>query len=257
MCSKCKVARYCGRKCQGKDWEAVHRSECKVFGQISSFEESRLFSNDRSRLILRVILILKKSPEKEHEQVKTLNGPRTFASLCGNGERFSKIPICAVEINFIQCILERVEVKIELHKLKDIFAKVTVHSYRIFDTLRDVGGQGLYIGPSGFDHSCMPNSIPSGYGIIMKIRAMERIDTRIEAPVLSFIDDDLPRAKRQYMLYLAGISCDCIRCLLPCFALDMRLMEKRMEFFAFMDSRDFEQRLVNTMVAHFLNNFAL
>ena len=74
-------------------------------------------------------------------------------------------------------------------------------------------GEALYVDAAALDHSCAPSVERWTYGRILQCRAMRRIDTSIEAPLVYYIDVAYPRDVRRHQLKLGWFfDCQCSKC---------------------------------------------
>lgn len=209
-CSRCQEAFYCSKECQTNDWKYFHYEECKMFRSLSPLFLNFLWDDFGSRLALRLIFLLNKFPEKEHQLFPTHNGERNFASLMHHTEEFYKnrqankdaLLVWTFSMPYIRTSLDR---------LKEIRSKVTTNSFAI-DMGFDPVGYGLYIATSVFDHSCIPNASQIFDGLKMQVRAIKSFDTEIEDPVISYIDlVSIDREQDLRARYF--FTCQCPRCL--------------------------------------------
>ena len=101
--------------------------------------------------------------------------------------------------------------------LYNLFCRVLINSYAIMDperrNLMGRVGTVVYVEGSAHDHSCAPNSVQLFDGTKLQIRALRDFDTKVEPPLIHYIDLKLhlderrSRLRRQYYF-----ECECPRC---------------------------------------------
>lgn len=239
-CSKCRIARYCSPKCQAKDWADVHQLECKYFKIDSEAYSGYLFKGDSIRLLLRVLLMNKKCPQKVTEEVETFYGKRSFDTLLSHTDKIFNEPNERSEQGHDLAVFFRnLGIELDMEYFRDIYGKIAINSFGTYNYFLNKTGTALYIGCSVFNHSCSNNACHIFDGIKMQVRAIKEFDTENEAITISYIN---PRLSRQERLDALAESyyfrCKCPRCENPNEEEDAQLIKSEEELKNFMQLKD-------------------
>ncbi|VDK89456.1 unnamed protein product [Litomosoides sigmodontis] len=212
-CSKCKLARYCNKKCQCLAWRKYHRAECQrlvaVFPNLPLSEVLFL-----SRIIDKVLFIEQNGDlyqwERDRRWCDLMDHQEEIRNDRLKYERFEKI--------YNKMAIFRKDEMIEREKFYEIFCKTTINSHSIHSNAGDEIGLALDLGVSAYDHSCRPNCSLVFDGVHAYLRPLtsETNAADIHTARISYIDIGRSRYQRQKELKLKWyFDCQCDRCVDP------------------------------------------
>ncbi|KIW90463.1 uncharacterized protein Z519_09109 [Cladophialophora bantiana CBS 173.52] len=213
-CSGCKVAKFCGQKCQTRAWSEYHRLECKLYGRL----HPRILPST-VRAIVRLLKQHKAHllPHSEWDQLLALESHQEDLLNAG-GKRCQEIFIMMKGIKSY-CGTDHSE-----ETILRLACVLLINSFTLTNPTFDSLGLILHPTPALLNHSCDPNVFvrfdipPVGaqedfppYGNI-SFNALRPI-AKDEELTLSYIDTTFPFDKRQEELkdrYF--FTCNCSLC---------------------------------------------
>ncbi|XP_074603929.1 histone-lysine N-methyltransferase SMYD3-like [Brevipalpus obovatus] len=235
-CSQCHIMRYCSSRCQVKDWRNVHSVECNYYLNDSLSDEPVLYQKTWHRLVFRALLIVIKHPKRANRQIDTFFGPRSFLSLLNHNDKMLTNSNEKSRWAFqMACDFERLGVPMTKKVFCDIFGKLIINSFAIFDNIGARIGSGVYVATSVYNHSCYPNSTYIFDGLRMQVRAVKEFDSEKEPPTICYLDWKMSREERQARLCRQYyFVCDCYLCGHPSLDRDRELECLQDQFIEYM-----------------------
>lgn len=211
-CSTCGFFEYCSDECAQSDWNAFHQYECEVYSE-HGHEET--FRKDLVRGSLRCLILMQHRPEQLEavQRIPTI-GKTSFMD-CSKHEEKIKLLFCNYIAPFDEVIsfFTKIGLEFDTEKLRDVLLKYTAKQVDICDfiTLKQIGN-GLYLGPSLFKHSCLPNANLIFDGTNMQVRALRDINKKESITIshCSIIQTKLIRHFELGKKFLT--ACSCVRC---------------------------------------------
>ena len=209
----CKFAWFCSTECRQAD--TLHVEECQLLIKCGKPPTS-----DITRYILRAILKIKSGGLSEGDIVPGYPGTRKFFELVDHfddilhhsGHRLDTIENSYREI--IDYMGEACAPSPDY--FLTIYGRIAVNSFSIVDgPEQDSIGSGLYLGPSVFDHSCVPNAAATFMpDKTIVIRALEDMPNRnISNFFITYIDlMDHTGHRRDHLQRNYYFLCQCARC---------------------------------------------
>lgn len=99
-------------------------------------------------------------------------------------------------------------------ELFDMFCKMTINSFTIWDGELQGIGTGIYLSASLLDHSCEPNAVVTFHGNVLVVRTTRHIENPKPTKLrISYIDQLATSAERKQQLQEQYyFDCDCPRC---------------------------------------------
>ena len=209
----CKFAYFCSDDCRDND--ELHVEECLLFQRRDKGPTS-----DIARYVLRAILKIRSGGLAEADTVPGVEEPRQFSHLVDHfddvlehsGHRRDNIEHIYTEILDFMGEDEAPDPDYFL----TIYGRIAVNSFSIIDASeQDSIGSGLYLGPSIFDHSCVPNAavtfLPDK---TIVVRALEDFpDRKLSQFFITYIDlMDYTEHRRDHLLKNYYFMCQCSRC---------------------------------------------
>jgi SET and MYND domain-containing protein len=209
----CKFAYFCNDECRKSD--TLHVEECRLLKKSGKGPTS-----DIARYLLRAILKIRSGGLSEGDVVPGSSEPRKFFHL----------------VDHFDDILERSDHRTDLIEhiytevldfmgeedapdpdyFLSIYGRIAVNSFSIVDgPEQDSIGSGLYLGPSIFDHSCMPNAAASFMpDRTIVIRALDDFPERNFGQFfITYIDlMDHVEHRRNHLFRNYYFLCQCARC---------------------------------------------
>jgi len=155
VCS-CKFAYFCNDEC--RDGDELHDEECRLIRR-----RGKCPTSDIVRYVLRAVLKIRSGGLAEADLVPGTDEPRKFFHLVDHfddilehsGHRRDLIEDLYTEILDFMGDDEAPDPDYFL----TVYGRIAVNSFSIIDgSEQDSIGSGLYLGPSIFDHSCVPNA---------------------------------------------------------------------------------------------------
>ncbi|XP_014383730.1 PREDICTED: histone-lysine N-methyltransferase SMYD3 [Myotis brandtii] len=168
-CSQCRVAKYCGAKCQKKAWPD-HKRECKCLKSCKP-----RYPPDSVRLLGRVVVKLMEETPSESEKLYS------FYDLESNINKLTedkKEGLRQLAVTFQLYIRGEIQDVSQLPPSFDIFeafAKLICNSFTICNAEMQEVGVGLYPSMSLLNHSCDPNCSIVFNGPHLLLRAVRDI----------------------------------------------------------------------------------
>ncbi|KAJ9086421.1 SET and MYND domain-containing protein 3 [Entomophthora muscae] len=191
-CSKCKLAWYCSKDCQLRDWAVYHKKECVSYAKHKE-------SVPTSIRLMTKILILSQGAY-----------PSFMSDMISNRQQFS-----------LQEVKKFGEMSLLLHnfidhsqltaiQLIDLWCKLQCNGFSICDDELSKVGVGLYEKAACFNHSCRPNAYAYFNGHNLELRALDTIDAEQEITI-TYIETFEPQTVRKKNLkeqYFFDCLCD-------------------------------------------------
>ncbi|XP_058097233.1 histone-lysine N-methyltransferase ASHR1 isoform X2 [Magnolia sinica] len=208
-CSACRIAWYCGSRCQKLEWK-LHQLECQALVGLN--EDRRKMLTPSIRLMVRLVLKSKLQSEQVIPSTATDNYnliEALMAHMSDIGEK--KLILYAQMANLVNLILPSLEINIK--EVARNFSKLACNAHTICDSELRPLGTGLYPVISIINHSCLPNSVLVFEGRLAVVRAVEPIAKGAEVSI-SYIETAASTTTRQKALkeqYL--FTCTCSRCM--------------------------------------------
>ncbi|KAK3850333.1 hypothetical protein Pcinc_042958 [Petrolisthes cinctipes] len=210
-CSRCKGERYCGRECQVKAWQLIHRHECPCIKRVLPKAPP-----DTARLMAKIIIKLKNGGDQLVEEV-TDGKTRKFKDLMNHYSDIKKDRARQEQLEALTVVLSDYlgpDTLPNTADLQGIFGRICVNSFSITDMDHNALGTGVYLAGSVFDHSCRPNAFVTFNGPTLTCRALQSFtDFDISKVRISYLDvmtsteERVKELKRRYYF-----TCDCPGC---------------------------------------------
>nr|CCA22894.1 conserved hypothetical protein [Albugo laibachii Nc14] len=228
-CSRCKVARYCTKKCQKCDWnEGNHRSECISWKTVEQALRTRN-SEKRSASYPTILFVMRLAAQ----MYQTASSDPT-GNLChhyGRNEfdqeklqEFSEMAqlvfVHLLRVSIIQNNeleprnSKQNDTKSTLLQITKLFCMVQCNVFTICNTLNEPLGIGLYPKAAMLNHSCTPNCIVR-FDLTRKQAVIHTIETihsgqELTISYVDIFDPTTIRKKRLRSSYF--FDCTCQRC---------------------------------------------
>ena len=209
----CKFAWFCSTECQKTD--TTHTEECRLLQKSGKTPTS-----DISRYLLRALLKIKSGGLSEADLVPGCSEPRKFFHLVDHFDDI--LARCGHRKELIENIYTEIldflgdEDAPEPDYFLSVYGRIAVNSFSIVDgSEQDSIGSGLYLGPSIFDHSCVPNAAATFMpDRTIVIRALEDSpDQNLGRFFITYIDLlDHGFHRRDHLLTNYYFLCGCSRC---------------------------------------------
>lgn len=211
-CAGCKWNFYCSVECQKKDWQLIHKEECKVLCKLSKENETGKPIKPTANFIalLRMFLLSKKGELKGVEP------------LYWNKDQLPKEQIDYFEES-AALVLKLTENKFDLEQISfmmEIQMKFALNAFSIpfedsFSVLSKCKAVSLFETTSKVNHSCDPNSLAVFEGRDQKIYTRSKLEEGTEITI-SYIDTHLPQTSRDSLLKSRYFfQCGCSACKNP------------------------------------------
>lgn len=206
-CSACKVAWYCGNKCQKSEWK-LHQEECKALSALPVDRKKKL--TPTIRLMMR--LLLKKKLQDENVIPTTMMDNSSLVDdLVSHMSELSEeqLVLYAQMANLVKLVLPSLDVNIK--EITENFSKLACNAHTICDSELQSLGTGLYPAISMINHSCIPNSVLVFEGRVAFVRAVQPIEKDTEVSI-SYIETAASTEIRQNDLkkqYFFTCICPC------------------------------------------------
>lgn len=207
-CTRCKVARYCGVRCQKESWRDLHKEECTYLAAVAP-----KVPTDTARLMARAVIRLRGGGAS-----KTVSCPggvkRRFDDLVSHRKEIVRD---SSRIEAFQAFFEVVkdcfgEFTPPKDEMLEIYGRILINSFNIMNVENLPIGIGLYLEGSVFDHSCEPNATVVFDGKKLIVRAIKEL-SEDETIYISYTSLHHPTAKRRAALREQYyFECGCSRC---------------------------------------------
>ncbi|KAH7035223.1 uncharacterized protein B0I36DRAFT_381975 [Microdochium trichocladiopsis] len=220
-CTGCRVVAYCSPACQKRDWQLVHKLECKVFQRVrASTSASGHVALPTPVRALVQILLLRSDADRNALVGKLESHVDDFRRLPpGNVNDSNRSSAEAVswqdmELQAMAALhyLGRAVGEREKNEALEVLCKLQVNSFNRLDA--DIGQTGLFLHPqlAMVNHSCLPSAYVQFSGRVAVLRAYQAINEGDEVEI-SYIDQALPLSQRQASLKARyHFTCACPRC---------------------------------------------
>ena len=213
MVCDCKFAYFCSADCRTAD--ALHSEECRILQR-----RGKCPTSDIARYVLRAVLKIRSGGLSEADLVPGNPEPRHFFHLVDHFDDI--LEHSGHRRNLIEDIYTEILDFMGEEEAPDpdyfltIYGRIAVNSFSIIDgTEQDSIGSGLYLGPSIFDHSCVPNAAASFLpDRTIVIRALEDFPERDYSKFfITYIDlMDFTGHRRNHLKTNYYFLCQCPRC---------------------------------------------
>jgi len=221
---------YCDRTCQRKDWKEAHGFECKQ----RNFHHNppgpsicNLGGSEFKFQLMRLLAILKKHPEREHDEQEMYDGTkRSFNNLLSHQDKLEDDyafweSICLVAMALeppllIHCEMSE-ETETELgERRKKLFRLAGIWKTNAVVLLNEAQnesiGSGIFIAQSYFDHACRPTAICNLDGLQAEVRAIAKIPNG-QRPCVTYLAGHRSMQERKVALMTRyNFECKCERC---------------------------------------------
>ncbi|KAJ1138366.1 hypothetical protein NDU88_004753 [Pleurodeles waltl] len=206
QCSRCKFAKYCGKRCQTEAWPD-HKKECKCLKSVESEMEALPV-----RVVGKIILKLhQKKPCLSEELYSVSDLVSNFNEQ--NEERKITFECLAVMLHlYLRPEIPDLSQLIPDLNLLEYFAKAFCNQFMIISDTSENVADGLYLTMSLLNHSCEPNCVTVFKGRHLHLRAIQEIQVGEELTT-TYIDPLMTTVERQSQLRRKYcFQCDCRRC---------------------------------------------
>eukprot|EP00118_Oscarella_pearsei_P009669 m.56400 g.56400 ORF g.56400 m.56400 type:complete len:432 (+) comp34594_c0_seq2:103-1398(+) len=196
-CSKCKVAFYCGRKCQQLAWSG-HKLECRRLCKIKP-----KVPTESVRFLARLL-----------QQFKNLREQDLLKQLCCHANSLKSKKQQQVFFRVTQTLLEFMDPTLEVDSyiLADLYRKIVCNSFSICNGEMQPIGVGLFLKFSLLNHCCHPNCVVTYCGPQMQVRAVRQIEVGEEVTI-SYVPVYQPiERRREALLEQYSFLCSCSGC---------------------------------------------
>ncbi|EJC98158.1 SET domain-containing protein [Fomitiporia mediterranea MF3/22] len=222
-CSGCVAYWYCGKDCQTRHWNVIHKYMCKNISNFcisSDFQASPIHARTDAFLLSHLVAEQSERLEISGENLREgFNDPlATFVSL---------LPLSAASVpdTPLICPLSRSSIASPA-VIKEIFSRFSNNNFIVHSHLSAVGHGIFPLASRLFNHSCLPNAIVTysftSEGIQMVVKALTPIKQGEEITI-PYFDPALPYHQRQAICrYSYGFECTCSVCMFPRCTVDAR-----------------------------------
>ncbi|KAH8910479.1 SET domain-containing protein [Coniochaeta sp. PMI_546] len=244
LCTRCRYASYCSKKCQASAWRATHKLECPALCRIKDSlfgstrgekatdpREEKWFVPTPVRAAMQLLLRLGRNDQAVRDAVggglpfinSSNSGAGEGAALEGNVQGFrdygdgtvwkdlgaqarAALSFAGLEVGADD---NRAEVAAE--GVRRMLCMVQTNAFDRRD--EDVGAAGVFLDVdlAMANHSCVPNAHVVFVGRSAVLRAEREIREGEEVEI-SYIDNTLSKEERQKALELYHFRCQCRRC---------------------------------------------
>ncbi|KAB5581118.1 hypothetical protein GE09DRAFT_1020938 [Coniochaeta sp. 2T2.1] len=224
-CTRCRCVVYCSKRCQSAAWKAVHKLECPALSRVRDGGEGKWFIPTAVRCAMQLLLRLKGADRDVRDAVGDVPFVGTTSGskgvLEGNVHGFRDHEDGTVwkdlgaqaraALQFSGIELEGNKLAAAAEGVRGLLCKLQTNAFDRRD--EDVGAAGvlLDVDLAMANHSCLPNAYVVFAGRTATLRAERDIGVGEEVEI-SYIDNNLSKAKRQKALRLYHFECQCRRC---------------------------------------------
>ncbi|KAF7716221.1 Uncharacterized protein PECH_005112 [Penicillium ucsense] len=200
-CTICRIARYCDRTCQIKDWKSGHSLECAIFQNL---KPQILPVNGRA--LLRIVLRASKNKCPPEEM-------KLFTNLETHVQEVSESQAHLDRMNLLsKAVKNYSDVDVSQEVIMGYAARLDINSFNLTTAMYD--RIGLYLHPFAalINHSCDYNATVGFDGEELYVKAIRPIK-KDEQIFISYIDTTTPYAVRHKELSERYFfNCQCTKC---------------------------------------------
>ncbi|CAD5121204.1 DgyrCDS9737 [Dimorphilus gyrociliatus] len=200
-CSGCKLTFYCSKKCQKDSWKAYHKIECRCLSRSGE----NYIPRPEARLLLRIIIRSRNNADLQPNSI------RTFNDLISHKENIEKdmkrMDEFKLIIDTLKVFTDSIYELPTPEELLTTFGKMVINTFSIIED--DITlGSGLYLDPSGMDHSCKPSALCSFAGARLRVFKLdERPSTISYIDILQYSTERIEQLEKAYYF-----NCQCELC---------------------------------------------